>query len=172
MGRYLQTEWERAGMKAGQVGKALGYDSALPIRWAEGSSLPARDAYQRLRDLLNRQGGEYLRREYEDLRREYEDLRRPFALHKTTHTTDTWTFDTVPPSPDKHPCEKPLALMQHIISTTTRENDTILDPFAGSGSTLAAARNLGRKSIGIEMNEHYCEIIAKRLAQDVLPLGI
>ena len=162
IGRYLQTEWERAGWKAGKVGKALGYDSALPTRWAEGNSLPTADAYERLRSLL---GSGYLRREHEDLRREYEDLRRPFSLPSKELMTDVWTFKPVAAFPGKHPCEKPEPLLAHIIRTTTRPGDTIIDPFAGSGSTLRVARQLGRKAIGIEMDPKWCEHATRRLGQ-------
>ena len=68
-----------------------------------------------------------------------------------------------------HPTQKPLPLMRWCIEKTT--GDTILDPFMGSGTTLRAAKDLGRRAIGIEIEEKYCEIAARRLAQEVLPFG-
>jgi DNA modification methylase len=67
-----------------------------------------------------------------------------------------------------HPCPKPLRLFKWLLSLHPGEN--ILDPFMGSGTTLVAAKQLGRKAIGIEIEEKYCEIAVKRLAQEVLDL--
>lgn len=73
--------------------------------------------------------------------------------------------------PNGHPCPKPIGTMKWIVNRVSREGETVLDPFAGSGTTLRAAKDLGRKAIGIELEERYCEIAAQRCAQDVLDLG-
>jgi len=66
-----------------------------------------------------------------------------------------------------HPTQKPLRLFMWCLQQF-EDAQTILDPFMGSGTTLRAAKDLGRKAIGIEIEEKYCEIAVKRLAQEVL----
>lgn len=67
-----------------------------------------------------------------------------------------------------HPTAKPLALMTWCIATFGANAITILDPFMGSGTTLRAAKDLGRRAIGIELEEKYCAIAVERLRQEVL----
>jgi len=67
-----------------------------------------------------------------------------------------------------HPTQKPIKLIRPLILRHSNKADTILDPFMGSGTTLRAAKDLGRKAIGIEIEERYCEIAANRMAQGVL----
>jgi site-specific DNA-methyltransferase (adenine-specific) len=70
-----------------------------------------------------------------------------------------------------HPNEKPLHIMRRLVELCSDPSDLILDPFMGSGTTLRAAKDLDRRAIGIEIEERYCEIAARRLGQEVLNLA-
>ena len=74
------------------------------------------------------------------------------------------------PTAKGHPWPKPLRLFTNLVAHFTLPNALVLDPFMGTGTTLKAARELGRRAIGIEIEERYCEIAARRCSQEVLGL--
>lgn len=74
-----------------------------------------------------------------------------------------WRYPVGPSASREHIAAKPVALMAALLRVFTRPGDCILDPFAGSGSTLVAAAECGRPAVGIEFEEKYCEIAARRI---------
>lgn len=81
-----------------------------------------------------------------------------------------WTFPVQ--QGEGHPTVKPLPMVADWVRLFTNPGDLILDPFAGSGTTLRAAKDEGRSAIGVELDERYCEVIARRLSQDTLFGGV
>ncbi len=92
-----------------------------------------------------------------------------WGLPKRNRGTDVVTAGIVPdPDLSGHPCPKPEKWARGLVLLLTDVGSTVLDPFMGTGTTLRAAKDCGRKAIGIEIEERYCEIAAKRLRQRVL----
>jgi len=81
------------------------------------------------------------------------------VMHGGVVNADGWGIKRV------HPTQKPVILMERIIDDYTKQSDTIADPFTGSGTTGVACIRTGRKFIGIELDEGYCEIAAKRMTE-------
>lgn len=109
-------------------------------------------------------------------RRDYEMLmvahRRGGRLSWANPDASTSNIRRAKPVRDRvHPNQKPDSLVAELIELTTRPGDAVLDPFAGSGTTLIAARVLQRKAVGVELSERHCEIAAQRLSQNVLDFG-
>ena len=91
-------------------------------------------------------------------------------LNRTTRVFRFAQCELATEGPKLHPTQKPLALMRWCLKWLS--GSVIVDPFAGSGTTLRAAMDIGLSAIGIEIEERYCEIAASRLAQGVLGLAI
>jgi len=152
--KYLDDARELAGCSRHICDTVLGNQMSghyfSTVQW----TLPTSKNYAKLQELfgiekLPRQY-EDLRRQYEDLRRQYEDLRRPFSVTADVQYTDVWDFQTVPHYRGKHPCEKPTALIEHMITASSRPGAVVLDAFMGSGVVGEVALKLNRNFIGIE----------------------
>ena len=80
-----------------------------------------------------------------------------------TRERDILNFQRVDPAKNIHPTEKPLDMLEYLIKKSSQENDKILEPFAGGGSTLVAAKNTNRKATGIEIENKYVQLIKERI---------
>lgn len=144
---------EERGLSRGGVDMVLrGKKTGLCYRWEEAACLPTREQAERLKELLGLDG------KFDSaLAAAQENTEKAEKADVLIHRTVTGS---------EHSCEKPLALLRDLLSL--KPAATILDPFCGTGGILRAAKDLGRKAIGIEIEERYCEIAAKRMAQEVL----
>ena len=162
---YIRAEIERARGKIilKEVNEALGTatngggvaSACLSLDKAEPAMF-TKEMYQKLQVWLN--GG----KEYEYLRKEYEELRRPFE--NVTKSTEILKVRFKPSEYD-HPTVKPEMLARLLILTSSRKNDLVLVPFAGSGTECAMAVKEGRKTIGFDIEEKYCQMSNKRVQQ-------
>lgn len=124
--------------------------------WEAGRNTPSRDQYLKICAALLGTG-------LVTNMPPYEDAIRPFVMDGSKEFTDVWTFPSVRPYRGKHPAEKPLAMLEQVIEATTFPGDIVLDCFAGSGSTAAAALRLGRRAVAIEIEPQWIDYIASRL---------
>lgn len=175
---YFRAARKRLGISAADINAVTG--TQMCSHWFSASQwkLPNEKQYLALQELFNRVAqekkiaglssehaaleaeyndlsGQYseLVKKYGDLREQYENLRRPFRVTKDVPYTNVWTYPPVQHYPGKHPCEKPIEMMVDIISASTRPGDLVADFFMGSGATIKAALQLGRRAIGVELEE-------------------
>nr|WP_303201967.1 site-specific DNA-methyltransferase [Hafnia paralvei] len=94
-----------------------------------------------------------LSRQYLELSQEFKALRRQFFVTALVPYTDVWTYKPVQFYPGKHPCEKPAEMMRDIIAASSRPGDVVADFFMGSGATIKEAIKLGRRALGVELEE-------------------
>ena len=178
---YIRAEIKRARGKIilKEVNEALGTatngggvaSACLSLDKSEPAMF-TKEMYQKLQVWLNeskeyeylRKEYEELRKEYEELRKEYEELRRPFE--NVTKSTEILKVRFKPSEYD-HPTVKPEMLARLLILTSSRKNDLVLVPFAGSGTECAMSAKEGRNTIGFEITPKHAEMSNKRL-QNIL----
>lgn len=163
--QYILDEFNASGINRKQFNQICGFAPTsggmasrhylIASQWC----LPTEDHYLKLRAATGRfqrdwalLKGEYdlLYECYLDFRKPFELERRAFEMTKNDEYTDLWHFDVVPHYKGRHPCEKPQALLEHAIKSSSRPGDTVLDCFMGYGSIGRACLSTGRKFIGIE----------------------
>ncbi len=160
-GEFLGEVRKKSGLSTYQLAEMTGaygkvnHGGAIS-NWEAGRNKPSREQYQKICEAILSTGKV-------DFMPQHEDIIRVFKVDGTKEFTDVWTFPSVRPYKGKHPAEKPLDMLKHAIEATTYKDDIVLDCFAGSGSTAIAAAALGRKSISIEVEEKWIDVISQRL---------
>ena len=170
---YFRDAREALGVSSKQIAEATGKKN-MASHWFGVSQwqLPNEVDYHKLQNLFNQIAAERYRdqvlekphhqlvatwhslnRKYAELLEEYKSLRRHFTVTAAVPYTDVWTHKPVRFYPGKHPCEKPADMLRQIISASSRHGDVVADFFMGSGSTIKAAFELGRRAIGVELEK-------------------
>jgi adenine-specific DNA-methyltransferase len=160
---FLRDVRKRAGLSAHQLAELTGSygrvnHGGAVSNWETGRNIPSREQYARICDAILATGRM-------KSMPAYEDVIRPFLVDASKEFTDVWTFPSVRPYPGKHPAEKPSSMLEHAIEATTFVGDIVLDCFAGSGSTALAALKLGRRTISMEIEKRWVEVITERIAE-------
>lgn len=165
--KYLYDERIKCGWDIPTMKTIAGHSDKSRDHWTSKSqwNLPTKDVYEKFQAWARNNGVKAFEREYESLRREYESLRAYFDnVHDNMNSV--WHFDRTSASEREltggHATPKPIALCSRAIKSSSRENESVLDVFGGSGSTLIACEQLDRTCYMMELGPKYCDVIIKR----------
>ena len=168
---YLKEQRDLMGWSNADMKVMLGHSPKSGCHWFDKSqwSFPTKEEYQTWQKQAEEKA---FKREYDDLKREYDDLKREYyktrAYFDNVHDNmnSVWHFERTSVEERKdtgnHATPKPLALCARAIKTSSRDNEKVLDLFGGSGSTLIACEQLGRKARLMELDPKYVDVIVKR----------
>jgi DNA modification methylase len=167
---YLETEIAKLNQSDKTIANALGYKDGRTVNhWRSKSqfALPTKENYEALREY-----GKAVLKDYDFLKKDYDELKKDFyegrSYFDNTHDNmnNVWHFDRAGKDEREHTgghaTPKPIALCSRAIKSSSREGETVLDVFGGSGSTLIACEQLNRKCYMVELSEAYCDVIIKR----------
>ncbi|MDR6197098.1 DNA methyltransferase [Siphonobacter sp. SORGH_AS_0500] len=160
-GNYLKQQRLLCGMSGHELTAITGAHGKVNhggavSNWEAGRNIPSRDQYDKICDALVSTG------KIESMPL-YEDVIRPFSVNSQIEFTDVWDFYSVRPYKGKHPAEKPINMLEHIINSSSYPGDIVLDCFAGSGSTAEAAMRTGRKCILMEIESQWVQAATNRI---------
>ncbi len=161
---HVSTRIDEMGFTRAEIARRLGCDSRLVMKWSRVGDpawcLPTPRFYPALKALL------LLDAKWDML------VDRPPAVstHRGDYTYhhDCYVVNDIRTENNGHPSPKPLSVIRHLVETLTTPDEVVIDPFLGSGTTLVAAKQLGRRAIGIEVEERFCEMAAQRLTHEDL----
>lgn len=163
MGQFLYAKRKAAEMSMKDLTEAVGAygkvnHGGAVANWEAGRNIPSRDQYAKLSAALEATGrvGEMP---------PYEDVVRPMNVNGGVQYTDVWDFPSVRPFKGKHPAEKPLDMLQHIVEVSSYPGDIVMDCFAGCGSTGVAAISLGRRTVCMEIEHQWADRAASEIGR-------
>lgn len=168
LGHFLRGARLQSGLSGHELTEIIGeYGSVnhggAVSNWEIGRNIPSREQYQKICDA-------FLSTKKIKSMPPYEDIVRPFHMSGELDYMDVWNFPSVRPYRGKHPAEKPLEMLRHIISASSYEGDIVLDCFAGSGSTGVASLNLNRLSVLIDIEDQWVKRATNKLEDaELLP---
>lgn len=167
---YLEAEIKKLKQSDKVIANALGYKDGRTVNhwWSKSQfALPTRENYEALREY-----GIKVLKDYDFLKKDYDELKKDYYAGRSyfdnTHDNmnNVWHFPKTSQEERKqtggHATPKPIALCSRAIKSSSRENETVLDVFGGSGSTLIACEQLSRKARLMEIDPHYCDVIITR----------
>lgn len=134
--------------KTGAYGKVNHGGSVA--NWEAGRNIPSVEQYEKIKNALLESG-------HFDSLPNYSDVIRSFKVDACSEFIDVWTFPNIRPYKGKHPAEKPIALLEHIIKASSYEGDIVLDCFSGSGTTAIAALKNNRLAVSIEIDPKWIQ---------------
>lgn len=163
---YFEKEKEASGLSLQEIIQA---DSTRASHYFAKVQFefPTEASYHKIQDLAKGRG---FRKSYKELKKEHRQLKEEFnktrAYFDNTHDnmTDVWQFGRVTGEERHgHATPKPIEMMNRIIKSSSPDNALMVEPFLGSGTTMVAAHQLGRKCYGMELDPKYCQVIVDRM---------
>ncbi len=173
MRQYFRSELVRSGLSQAELIRSFGAKVASHYFQRSQFMIPTAERYVQLREVMRAAAPDaeppILDRSYEEISAEFEEAlqipdvpRRTFQA-RSGDSSDLWTFSSCREREDRHPAAKPVPLFWHILETSTRPGDLVLDTFAGAAPVGVACVNLGRRAILVEQDPHWHAVGVRRI---------